>query len=242
MSIHRKLPGTDETRNLALSAAKTKKDNTASADIVITPNTITRLDAMQPLLSSAMQARGSALQAQSTATSAKNTAQERARMFVSHFIQTFNNGVEREVFPAAHRAFYQLDVSSNSGPEMDTEALVTLWGQRLITGDAARIAAGGTPMAMPTIAQVTVECNSFDTADIAQSTTKDAYDTAQEIISDMRINADLLILRIWDEVETAFNDEEISSKRRKAREWGVVYVDTSAEESIGIAIVQTTPG
>ena len=42
----------------------------------------------------------------------------------------------------------------------------------------------------------------------------------------MRPDIDNLILRIWDEVETAFDDETPSSKRRKAREWGVVYHST----------------
>ncbi|MBI4947776.1 MAG: hypothetical protein HY840_15400 [Bacteroidetes bacterium] len=228
MAIGRKLPNSDESRNLALTAAKTKKDNTVPASIVITPNTVVRLDSTQPLLFSAMQTRANTLQAQSAATLLKNTTEKQAKMFISHFIQAFNNGVDRGIFPAAHRAFYQLDVSSSSVPDMDTEALLLLWGQRLITGDAARIAAGGTAMAMPSIAQVTVPYNSFKAANIAQSTAKDAYDNAQETVSDMRINVDNLILRIWDEVETAFNDEEIASKRRKAKEWGVVYTDSSA--------------
>src|SRR3972149_5828281 len=129
MAIRRTLPNSDETRNLALTAAKTKKDNTLPASIVITPNTITRLDATQPLLFSAMQARANALQAQSAATLLKNTTEKQAKMYISHFIQAFNNGVDRGIFPAAHRAFYQLDVSSNSVPDMNTEALIILWGQ-----------------------------------------------------------------------------------------------------------------
>ncbi|MBI4945597.1 MAG: hypothetical protein HY840_04255, partial [Bacteroidetes bacterium] len=57
MSIKRTLPDSDEKRNLALTAAKTKKDNTPPASIVITPNTTVRLDSTQPLLFSAMQTR-----------------------------------------------------------------------------------------------------------------------------------------------------------------------------------------
>lgn len=226
MAITRNLPNSDEKRNIALNTAKNKKDNTAPPDIVITPNTVTRLDATQPLLSQSMQDRGNALQAQSAATAIKVAAQVEAKKYISDFIQTFNNGVARGTFPASHRAFYQLDVSGNSVPPLDTEALVTLWGQRLIDGDAARIAAGGAAMAMPTIAEVTTKSSSFTAANTVQSTAKDAYDVAQEVVSGMRIEVDKLILRIWDEVETAFNDEPIESKRRDSREWGVVYVST----------------
>lgn len=226
MSITRKLPGTDETRNIALASAKTKKDNTPPAGIAITPATITRLDAMQPLFSSLMQARANALQTQSDSTTVKDAAQQRARMFVSHFIQAFNNGVDRGIFPASHRALYQLDVNSGSVPDISTEALLTLWGLRLINGDAVRIGAGGAPMAMPTIAEVQTEYNAFTATNTAQSTAKNNYDGAQEDVEDQREEADKIILKVWDEVETFFNEETITSKRRKAREWGVVYVST----------------
>jgi len=240
MGIERRLPNSDETRLIALNGAKTKKDNTPSPDIVIRPATIARLDADQPVYASNMQARGTALAGQSTATDTKFAAQERARMFVSHFIQAFNNGVDRGLFPRAHRAFYGLDVNSGSVPEINSEPLLTLWGQRLIDGDPLRIAAGGAPMAMPAIAEVITEYTAFLNANIAQSTAKDAYDNAQEAVSDLEIATDKLILRIWDEVETAFNDEPISSKRRKSREWGVVYISTDPATVSGRAVHAVT--
>lgn len=234
MAIQRKLPNTDVGRNSALVAAKQKKDNSLPANNVFTQKTIQWLDATQPILTAAIQSRGNALAAQATATQLKKTAQERTQMFISHFIQTFNNAIDRGEYPPSHRAFYQLDVSSNSVPEMKTEALVHLWGERIISGDAVRMAAGGTPpMSMPSIAQVTTQCNQFKTLGSEQSNAKDAYDRAQEVVSEMREDVDNLILRMWDEVETAFNDEDASSKRRKAREWGVVYVSTQRRSIVG---------
>ena len=240
MSLTRKLPQSDVTRKIAFDTSKTKKDNTAPADVVLTPNTITRLDTTQPLFSQKMQERGNALQAQTNATAAKDAAMGKAKMFISHFIQGFNNGADREVFPHSHKAFYQLDVNSDSVPKMDTEAEVTLWGDHLIEGDAERILAGGAAMVMPSIADVTTEVNNFKTLNAAQSTAKDAYDNAQEAVSDMRLEADKLLLRIWDEVETAYNDEPIESKRRKAREWGVVYVSTQKATITGLVTDSAT--
>ncbi|MFC2092329.1 carboxypeptidase-like regulatory domain-containing protein [Bacteroidota bacterium] len=226
MGIKRRLPNSDETRHVALSTAKTKKDNTPPGNIVITPNTTTRLDAAQPLFAQKMQARGKALLLQSISTSLKAAAQAKAKMYISHFIQTFNMGVDRGVFPTSHRAFYQLEISSKKVPPLNTEPLVTFWVQRLIDGDVERLAAGEAAIQMPSIAEVTTEYNIFKTANIEQSTAKDAYDKSQEAVSGMRPEVGKLILRIWDEVETAFDDEPIESKRRKAREWGVVYVST----------------
>ncbi len=226
MSLQRRLPKTDAARLIALNAAKTKKDNTAPGLVVITPNTITRLDTTQPLFASLMQTRANDLQAQTDSTASKETKQAKARMFVSHFFQSFINGVARGVFPNSHKAFYQLEVSSDKVPPLDSEPLLTFWGQRLIDGDAARIIAGGAPMSMPTIAEVVTEYNNYKTENIAQSTLKDAYDNAQEDVGAERPEADAVILRIWNEVETAHDDETPESKRRKCREYGVVYVST----------------
>jgi len=234
MSLTRKLPNSDVKRMIALDTGKTKKDNTAPADVVLTTNTVTRLDTTQPLFKQKMQERGNALQAQSDSTAAKNASQAKAKMYISHFIQGFNNGADRDYFPKSHKAFYQLDVNSDSVPIMDTEAEVNLWGDRLIEGDAERITAGGAAMSMPSIAEVTIEVNLFKTLNAEQSTLKDAYDNTQEAVSNMRPEVDSLILRIWDEVETAFNDEPIESKRRKAREWGVVYVSTQKATITGL--------
>ena len=224
MGITRKLPDSDETRNLALSAAKTKKDSAPPTGIVLTPTTITRLDAMQPMYFSNMLARRKALAEQSTLTASVNAAKASAKMFISHFIHVFNFGVRRKVYPASDRAFYQLNVNSNTLPRLVTEAEIIAWGTHIADGDAMRIATGGAAMSNPTAAEVAAHANDFETKNITQSTLKDAYDIAQEAVSNSNPDADKLILRIWDEVETAFNDEPSASKRRKAREWGVVYV------------------
>lgn len=236
MSTQRKLPNTDEKRNVALTVAKTKKDSTAPQNIVYMTGTITKLDTNQPLFANKMQLRGNALHTQSASTTNKTAHKARAIMFISHFIQGFNNGVTRGLFSASERAFYQLDVNSNSVPDLITDEQVITWGDRLINGDPERILAGGAAMGFPSIAEVQVEINDFKAAVIAQSISKDAYDLAQEGVSSMRRSIDKLILKIWDETETYFNGESPSNKRRKSREWGVVYISTTKNIISGVAI------
>jgi len=226
MSLSRRLPISDETRKRALDLAKGKKDNTPVPDIVITPNTVLRLDATQPDFEEKMQDRDDALSEQAISTTAKDAAMVVARKYISDFIQTFNSGVARGIFLKDHRPFYHLDINSNSVPPLTNEAAVIEVGKWLIDGDPRRITAGGAPMSMPTIAEVSAKYTLFINANNAQSTKKDAFDAAQEIVSGMRSDVDALILRIWNEVETAFDNEPIESRRRNAREWGVVYVST----------------
>lgn len=228
MSIARQLPKTDEGRNKALTTAKTKKDNTAAADMPLTAATITRLDAIQPSFKDKLQERNTALQSQSSLTALVKTVFTRCKMFVSHFIQGFNNGVDRAVFKPADRAFYGLDVSSDSVPKMSNNQDLTLWASNVITGEVKRIAAGGTKMPFPTSDEVQAELTDFSGKNTQHSTAKDAYDKSQEAVAKLRTEADAVILKVWDEVETFFNEDEPSSRRRKAREWGVVYVSSSA--------------
>lgn len=234
MAITRKLPNTDFARNIALKTAFTKKGLVAPADMAITPTTNTRLTATQPLFASKMDARANALQAQAASTALKIEAQATAKMYISHFIQVFNLGVERGLYPASARAFYKLDVNSNSVPPLDKESDVIYWGEQLNTGEAARVAAGGPEMQNPGIDLVNSMYDEFIIQNNLQSTLKDAYDKAQEEVSNMRPDVDLLILKIWDEVETFYNQEPPPSKRRNAREWGVVYVSTQKATITGL--------
>ena len=66
----------------------------------------------------------------------------------------------------------------------------------------------------------------------SQSNLKDDFDHAQEAVAALRADADSLILRIWNEVETYFSEEDIESKRRYAREWGVVYSESTTDYSL----------
>jgi len=243
MSISRILPDSDVKRIDALTTAKDKQASVLPADSPLTTKTVTRLTAAQPLFSQKIATREAALVAQGQCTTLKNAAQDKARTYISHFFQSFNNGIVRGMFPPAHRAFYGLDLNESSVPPINTETEILHWGGKIVTGDAARIDAGGAPMAMPTADEVGVEIETFQHLVTQQSSLKDAYDTAQEGVSDIRPDIENLILRIWDEVETAFDDETPSSKRRKAREWGVVYHSTQKTTITGTVtdIVTTLP-
>jgi hypothetical protein len=220
----RRLPTTDEGRLRALNSGKTKNDSIPLPQQFLTANTKTRLNTMQPQFQTAMQNRGNALAAQGGATTLVNSAFAEGRNYISHFIQVFNFGVARNKYPAAHRAYYQLDMNNDKLPALRSEQDITTWGLRISQGDAARIAAGGVAMANPDVAEVDAAILNFNTVNGSQSTLKDAYDTAQEVVEGLREEADKVIKKVWDEVETFYNEETPASKRRNAREWGVVYM------------------
>jgi hypothetical protein len=100
---------------------------------------------------------------------------------------------------------------------------VALWGSRIKAGDLNRIAAGGAAMSMPTAVQVDGKVTAFNTANNTQANKKLAFDQSQEAVVALNGEADAVIGKIWDEAETFYNEESLASRRRKCRDWGVVY-------------------
>jgi hypothetical protein len=163
-----------------------------------------------------------ALQADTTSDVKK--AMATARIFISHFIQVFNLGVTRAVYSAGQRAYFHLDVISEALPELTKESDISTWGDNIVDGDLARVAAGGAAMSNPTALQVKAAVLDFNTKNTDQSGKKDAFDTSQEDIIALVPEAEKVVKKVWDEVETFYNEETPSSMRRKSREWGVVYI------------------
>ena len=92
-------------------------------------------------------------------------------------------------------------------------------------------------MSNPTVAQVAAQLSLYSDALIAASEATDKLDHRQEILSGLNAEADEVILKVADEVESYFNNEEIESKRANAREWGVVYLSTGASTAIQLTII-----
>ena len=84
----------------------------------------------------------------------------------------------------------------------------------------------------PDIAELSIVYNKMLLSIDQQSIQKDNYDKAQEALDALNPEADKLILRIWNEIDTAYDDLEAPSRRRKAREWGVVYISTNSTSSL----------
>ena len=226
----RKLPRTTESRYNALRNAKTKKDNTPG-QTVIQAATVLRLDAAELELKGLIQARNNALQAQTDATDAVVPRFESCSMWYSQLIQHLNDAIDRGEFTPSVRAFYGIDVNDKTVPVINSYDDLETRGQQLIDGEAARVAAGGTAMAFPSVADFnTLQFTPFKNAQAAQSTAKDGYDDSLEDIADKNAAYDDLILRMWNEIELAFYNESPPSLRRNAREWGVVYAPSKGEK------------
>lgn len=225
-------PNSDAQRLQALGAAKTKYEAVVAAGgtPLFSATVKTNVDATLTSFLTEVNERGAALSAQTSITAAANPARHDLRMYVAHFIRVFNMGVERGVYAASDRAYYGLAVSSNSLPYLNSDSDLQLWATNIKNGETARVAAGGTAMSNPTAAEVDAQHLALQMQLSSLTTAKDAYDTEQEDVENMRPAVDELIDDVWDEVLFALRKEDAPSLRRKAREYGVVYSISKGEE------------
>jgi len=231
-TISRRLPKTKITRLSALNTAVQKMDSLGGNMMQLSPNTIVRLETIQNLYSAAMQAVNAQRALLASKVAAKNEAKQMARTMITRFIRSFNNGVAIGSFDAGHRAFFGLKTGKEKLPYLGSQQAIIDVGRAIIDGDANRTdltKGNGAPMILPTIAQVTAAYDDFITRFNETSLLKEALDAAQEAVNALNKEADGVILKVWDEIETFYNEEKTASKRFNARQWGVVYTQIGAK-------------
>ena len=253
--MYRRLPNTDVDRTTAFDIPFDKFTDTPVPLRALTQAEFDAMVAVRTPWKAATDAEAVALNAQLSATNRADELAEELDKLISHFIQVFNLAVDRNYFPVAARAFYKLDANSDKTPIINSHADRLTWAQNIITGEAARAAAEGPgtpatldsglrldegihmdsnvggykPMALPSADEVAAALALYKPAHKAASDAKDAYDRAQEAVKNLRPAADAQIRDQWDAIEYFFRKEEPASLRRKAREWGVVYVSRPGE-------------
>lgn len=226
---HRRLPLSDEDRRSAMQNAKAKSDAVGEASVIFV-DTKTRLGTFLPKFILEMDDAAGSLRNQATSTTQHNENAQKLKLVISHFIQVFNFGIARGVYTPEDRAHYGLAITQEELPKLTSFNDLDVWAANIFRGETARTTAGGTAMSNPSAAELQVVYDAYLASMADKSEKKDEYDSAQEDVEELRAEADELITEIWDEVEWAYRKDDPPSRRRKAKEYGVVYVYAPGEE------------
>jgi hypothetical protein len=151
----------------------------------------------------------------------------RARLYVSHVI---NMGIQRGELKPLVRRFYDLENYEAGVPNLTSDTALVQWGKRIIDGDQKRIMAGGSPIYNPSIALVKVNYERFIEAYRHQKTLQANTDRVQQQVAALRVEADAIIVQMWNEIEHFYGTFPDHLKREKANEYGVVYVVRKSEK------------
>jgi hypothetical protein len=132
--------------------------------------------------------------------------------------------VNRGDLPKSTRTFYGLDERNRKVPCLNSESEIVEWGERIISGENNRVQQGLSPITNPTIAVVKVRYENFMDGYKFQKTLKKTSNLRLNKLGELRVEADKIILQVWNEVEETFKDLPEDLKREKASEYGIQYV------------------
>jgi len=227
---YRRLPNTDQARLRALRTAILQSDKENYGDQIVSYKTIheakTYLSGFEKQLIQYQQMLGS----QVSANKRYQQIVHNARLYISHFIQVFNLSVIRGDIKKEHKLFYQLDQHIHTVPDLSTEAALLNWGKCVIDGENERLRNGGLPIYNPTIAKVKVHYEVFKEYKSTQKLHQNTTNRNWEDLVNMREKGDLIILDIWNQVESKYKDDKPFTRLKKCQTYGLVYYYRKGEK------------
>ena len=157
---------------------------------------------------------------------------QKARMYVSHFIQVLNLAVIRGEIKKEQKRLYGLDPENHFVPDLSTDECLMEWGQKIIDGELKRTQAGGFAIYNPAISKVKVHYDIFCEHMQSHQFRLQNTNRVQGDLGELRKQADALILQIWDLVEHYFRHELPFARMQKCKEYGVIYYYRKGEKKL----------
>lgn len=220
---YRRLPNTDAARLRALGAALRKGKEMPPHKMAYPAKTVVQLQKFLPLFEQNIQLQKQSLSFQNKKSRDYNEAERKARIYLTHFIRVMNMAIFRGDLPVETRAFYGLPTNEAGTPSLNTENELISWGRRIIEGEEFRIRKGAAPITNPTIAVVKVRFEKFlEACNHHKTLVKKTLDYTEKT-TDMRKEADSIILEVWNAVEAYYSNLPEEEKKRECEAYGLVY-------------------
>jgi len=159
---------------------------------------------------------------------------QKARMYISHFVQVLNLAVIRGEIKKEQKRLYGLDPENHFVPDLTTEESLFEWGKKIIEGEQKRTAAGGFAIYNPAISKVKVHYDIFCEHMQSHLFHQQNTNRVQSDLGTLRKQADALIIQIWDLVEQYFCHELPYAKMQKCKEYGLIYYYRKGEKKLSV--------
>lgn len=228
---YRRLPNTDQARIRALKAVVVMADMYSLYDLAVSLKTLSEVRNFLVKFEAAQIYYAECFERQSKTGQKHQVNVKMARLFISHFIQVLNLAVVRSEVRSSHKEYYGLDVKSNNVPDLTSEAALAGWGRKIIDGESRRVLQGGLSIYNPSIAKVKVRYDIFIESYENQKNLQVLTARSLDALASMRTKADELILDIWNQVETKFEEILPNEKRLTlCRDYGLIYYYRAGEK------------
>lgn len=221
---YRRLPNTDNARLKSMKKALDIAENIPPYNLAYSVSSFQKLKYFYPEFLQEIQQNKEIFGRQTEKSKIYQEAFKKAKIYISHFIQVLNFGIMRGEIKPENRGYFNLEEYEKKTPLLNAETDVIKWGEYLIQGEQKRISEGLTPITNPTIARVKIYYENFIRLNKNQKKLQESHSRSLKKIAELRKKADDIILNIWNEVENTYADLPAEQKRKKASEYGIVYV------------------
>ena len=220
---YRRLPNTDAARIRAMNTALDRGKELPPNKMAYSAKLLVNLQKFLPLFEHSIQLQRQAIASQNKKSKDYNEVAKKARIYLTHFVRVMNMAIFRGDLPAETRAYYGLATNESTVPSLNSENELISWGRRIIEGEEFRLRKGGSPITNPTIAVVKVRFENFIEANNYNKILAKKTLDYSERLSDIRGEADKIILNIWNEVEAGCNSLPEELRKKECEEYGLVY-------------------
>lgn len=218
---YRRLPNTDQARMRALRATLSAIEKYAPMDLLFSQKSVIEVQAFAPIFEQMLNQYVDSRTLQAELGKKMNEAGKMARLYLSHYIQVFNMSIIRGEIKKEARKQLGLDHDDKGTvPEMITDQQLMELGTKVVEGESKR---SGNKIYNPSIANVKVKLDMFAEFYAKHKDILLTVQKHQAKLADVRLKADRLILRLWNEIEASLGVIDTEEKREKAREYGIVY-------------------
>lgn len=221
---YRRLPTTDKARIRALQAALDAAANVNAEKLAFSKATQFDLKNVKSTFENHLTHHELDLKIESEKNQHYKAAYDKARLYVSHFIQVLYMNIEREELKENILQFYGLENMNHKLPVLNSEKEILEWGNKIISGEKKRIQNGGSPVYNPSVAVVKVRVEDFNEAAIFQHNLRRNSLRSHEKLQQLRKTTNEFISKLWNEIEESLNHLPTKHKRQVAQEYGLVYI------------------
>jgi len=220
---YRRLPNTDLARLRALQKALEKASVASFNDQFIPYKILSEAQRFYAQFKTTVSQKNDTHETRVNANKQYRHEKEKARMYISHFIQVLNLAVVRGEIKKQQKELYGLDPNIHVVPDLSGDEDILVWGKRIIEGEQKRISEGGYPIYNPTINKVQVFYNMFKSHQQSHTFHENNTDRMYTSVDNMRAEADRIIVDIWNTVEEHYKDLLPYEKMQHCKDYGIVY-------------------
>lgn len=229
---YRRFPATDAARIRALKTILDNDDVYTVKNRVVDWKTLSRAKTVYDNFSRALDSLHLSRRCEVKADSKYKELFQRARMFVSHFIQVLHMAMQRGEIRVSAQSLYGMQEDDFSVPEMLTERQLIEWGERVINGERERLKTGGVPIYNPNIAKVAVHYDLFREAWQRRHSLMERSDGCRDKVAALRGEVDSVLQDLWNGIEQHFADLPPEQRYDACRKCGVIYYYRRGEAHI----------